>query len=284
MTTIYASTACLSGNVPLQERLDSYREHGIHSVELGAGVSVGEVFKPENLPRPGKYLLHNYFPPAKDSLIINLASQDNGIRERSIDFVRRALEISAKISAPLYSVHAGFITDPTEKFIFPEPASPKARSESLHRFVQSIDLLLPDAKRLGVRLLIENNVCLPKHKNVLLLSTTEEFQEFFTMIGAEKPGILVDTGHLNVSAHTFGFDRMSFLTVLAPYIGAFHLHENDGSTDRHLPVTEGGWVSKALRSPEFLSLPWIMEAKFSEVKTLTAQADLLQKIAAGEVG
>lgn len=281
MTTIYASTACLRGDVPLRERMDAYREHGIRDIELGANVIVGEPFDADDLPRPGHFLLHNYFPPPADPFVLNLASKDDAIRGRSVDLARQALSISAQIGAPTYSVHAGFITDPTLAFVFPKPDSPDARDEALRLFAESIRLLLPDAQKLGVRLLVENNVCLPGQRDLLLLVTTEDFQEFFAMMGASRPGILVDTGHLNVSSHTFGFDRLSFLDTLAADIGAFHLHENDGSADQHLPVSENGWITGMLRRPEFLGLPWIIEAKFPDVEAISTQWNLLRKIADG---
>ncbi|MEK7218324.1 MAG: sugar phosphate isomerase/epimerase family protein [Patescibacteria group bacterium] len=276
-SSIYASTACLGGAQPLTDRLRLYRELGMEAVELGDKVTI-EGACTSQLLGPGPYLLHNYFPPPPEPFVLNLASVDARIRERSMALVRRALSLSAALGAPLYSVHAGFVTDPTLAFIFPKPDRPDAGQEALRRFVESIRGLLPFAERAGVRLLVENNVCERHNMGTLLLQTTDEFQEFFGMIASPFLGILVDTGHLNVSAATYGFNRMEFIAVLAPYIGAFHLHDNDGSADQHRPVEEGSWITGVLRTPALQSLPWIMEAKFPNGEALLAQRRFLETL------
>ncbi|MEI8229661.1 MAG: sugar phosphate isomerase/epimerase family protein [Candidatus Peregrinibacteria bacterium] len=274
MTAIYASTACLGGEQPLGDRLKLYREHGITAIELGAHVTIaGEL--PPHVLEAGSYLLHNYFPPPAEPFILNLASANEAIRQRSITLVNNALAISASLGAPVYSVHAGFVTDPTLDFVFPLPSSPQSAHEALRRFADSVRTVLPIAEQNGVKLLIENNVCEPKNRGKLLLQTPEEFQEFFHMIFSPQLGILVDTGHLNVTAKTFGFDCMDFIDALSPKIGAFHLHDNDGSADQHRPVSAGGWVTDLLQQAQFRTIPWIVEAKFPGPELLAAHIALL---------
>lgn len=277
MTTIYASTACISGKQPLVERVRLYREHGIDAIELGARVTIDGTFSGRDMGA-GRFILHNYFPPPAEPFVLNLASANAAIRVRSIALVQDALSISASLGASVYSVHAGFITDPSLDFVFPSPASASFGPAALRRFVESIRALLPVAEKEGVKLLIENNVCAPHNRGTLLLQTTEEFQEFFHMVSSPHLGILVDTGHLNVSATTFGFDRMAFIDALAPQIGAFHLHDNDGSADQHRPLTEGSWIVSVLCRPVVRDLPWIVEAQFPDTQSLAAHIDFLASL------
>lgn len=55
-------------------------------------------------------------------------------------------------------------------------------------------------------------------------------------MGSENFGICFDTGHFNL------FSRVpleSWITALKPYIIELHLHDNDKTSDQHLPVSEG---------------------------------------------
>jgi sugar phosphate isomerase/epimerase len=250
MPSVYASTACIRGTEPLFDRIERYRRAGIRGIELGAGVRVA----PGDLDRlrdgGGPFLIHNYFPPPPIPFFLNLASGSPDVRERSIAHVKETLRLSAALGAELYSVHAGFITDPSgfgeTSFIFPSPGSPEEERVALMRFVASLREVLPVAAETGVDLLLENNACSEELRGKLLLQRTEEFQEFFALFDHPRLKILLDTGHLNVSAHALGFDRLHFVRILGERIAAVHLHDNDGRTDQHKPPASESWVFEAL--------------------------------------
>jgi sugar phosphate isomerase/epimerase len=227
-------------------------------------------------------LVHNYFPPPPEPFVLNLASADAATRARSLELVLNALELTARLGAPFYSVHAGFITDPTgfgtTSFIFPMPESPREGQAAFQRFVASLHEALNHARRLGVRLLVENNVCSPELRGKLLLQTAAEYSELFQALPDEHLGILLDTGHLNVSAHTLGFDRMAFVEQVAPHVGALHLHDNDGTADTHQPITETSWVQDVLRHLADQHVPLIIEARFAEAASVRQHADWLRSI------
>jgi sugar phosphate isomerase/epimerase len=104
---------------------------------------------------------------------------------------------------------------------------------------------------------------------VLLLQTPDEFAEL------DGFGILLDTGHLNVSATTLGFDRAEFVERLGPRIRAFHLHDNDGSADLHRPVEPDSWALEAVRAtaPEAV----VVEALFANVEALRDHVDQVRR-------
>jgi sugar phosphate isomerase/epimerase len=278
---VYVSTACIPGTVSLQQRLNDYRSAGFSAIELGAGVHVSEGDMDWLIQQDScHFLIHNYFPPPAEPFVLNLASRDATIRERSLDLVKQALELTARINAPFYSVHAGFITDPvgfgTTSFIFPMPKSESEVSDAKQQFVVSLNQILLWAKQLGVRLLIENNVCTPDLQGKLLLQTGDEFLELFKVIPDPALGILVDTGHLNVSAHTIGFDCVSFIDMVKPYICAFHIHENNGNEDTHTPITVESWVVDVLQQSSFSNIPVVIEAKFQNIEKIQEHVDWLQ--------
>lgn len=277
---VYASTACLPATDLLPSRIAAYRKAGITAVELGAGVRV-DTADLDLLPGSADhFLVHNYFPPPREPFVLNLASADPGIRERSLDMVVRGLGLSARLGAPFYSVHAGFVCDPIGfgggRFQFPPPQSPEDKGRAMDRFVSALGIALDRARSLGLTILVENNVCSCQHTGKLLLQTADEFAELFDRLPSPDLGILLDTGHLNVSAQTLGFDRMAFVERLASRIRAFHLHDNDGSADLHSPIGSGSWALGAVRRGAFRDAPTVVEAHFDSAVALKVHIEWLE--------
>jgi sugar phosphate isomerase/epimerase len=265
----------------LASRISLYRSHGLDAIELGAGASVDKDNLSQVTGIECQFLVHNYFPPPPDPFVLNLASNNDGIRQRSLDHVTKALALTASLGAPFYSVHAGFITDPTSfgmtSFVFPIPASPDEAQLATDRFIKALETALDLAWHFGVRLLVENNVCSDDLRGKLILQTADEFLSLFRALPSPELGLLLDTGHLNVTAHTLGFDRVAFVEKVAPYIQAVHVHDNDGTADTHHPVKSGSWVLDLLRRPEFVGLPIVVEAKFETVADLRRHVDWLKE-------
>lgn len=262
-------------------RISLYRSHGLDAIELGAGVSADKDSLSQVVGMECRFLVHNYFPPLPNPFVLNLASGDDGIRQRSLDLVTEALALTARLGGPFYSVHAGFITDPTSfgttSFIFPMPTSPHEAEFAMDRFTTALEVAVDRAQHLGVQLLLENNVCSLELTGKLLLHTADEFLTLFGALPSPHLGVLVDTGHLNVTAHTIGFDRMNFVDQVAPYVRAFHVHDNDGTADTHQPVRAGSWVLDVLRRPEFAGLPIVVEARCETVAHLRQHVDWLKR-------
>lgn len=265
---IYASTACLRGTARLSDRLDAYEQSGIHAVELGFAVECPDDVLTPLLDRRDRmsFLIHNYFPPPRSEFVLNLASADAAVRGRSLALVRRAIDLSAALGAEVYSVHGGFAADPIGAdrwgFTFP-PVSSAEWAASQVRFHEAVASLLPHARATGVRLLIENNVCMPSHRGKLLCQLPEEFVAVMEACGREGIGVLLDTGHLRVTASTFQRDLSALVRDFAPMVGLLHLHENDGTADQHRAVTVEGDVWRAVTAAGLVSTPSVVEAKFA---------------------
>ena len=54
-------------------------------------------------------------------------------------------------------------------------------------------------------------------------------------------GILLDTGHLKVSAQTLDFDPIKFIKRFNDQIKVVQISENDGTSDQNLPLREDSW-------------------------------------------
>jgi len=276
----FVSTACIPIRESLMSRISSYRQCGLDAIELGASVSVNEEDLAQIAEVQCNFLVHNYFPPPQDPFVLNLASRDDDIRQRSLELVFKALDLTAQLGAPFYSVHAGFITDPTSfgttSFVFPMPISSSEKQAAVTRFKASLEKVLSRAQELGLQVLVENNVCTEDLRGKLLFQTADEILRMFDSLSSSNLGLLLDTGHLNVTAHTFGFDRMRFVDCVAPYVRAFHISDNGGVEDAGEPVREGSWVLDVLHRPEFVGLPVVIEAHFDTTSELCLYVDWLK--------
>lgn len=270
---LYASTACVPDNGNFLEVVKRYQDAGITRIELGSSHRYFPGTSEQSLGGDkAEFLIHNYFPPIADALVLNLASKDKRTRERSLEAAKNAVRLSARLNSPFYSVHAGFITDPadfgTTSFIFPAPESPLEAGRALSRYIETVEALAEFARGLGIAVLVENNVCTTEMVGKLLLQTAEEFADFFNRLRAENVGLLLDFGHLNVSATTLGFSREEFIASLSSRVRAFHVHDNDAMVDSHRPVREDSWVVQVLRRPEFRDLTAVVESKFANAAEL----------------
>jgi len=257
-----------------------YQSCGLNAIELGGGVTVSDNSLSQINQTGAIFLIHNYFPPPQETFVLNLASDNSDILRRSLDMVSNAIDLAAHIGAAFYSVHAGFITDPEffdgTSFVFPSPRSPDQADYAVNRFTTAMKTIVDHAQRRGVGILVVNNMCSEQFRGKLLLQTAEEFLSLFSALQSSHLGLLLDTGHLNMSAHTLGFDRMSFVDKMVPYVKAMHIHDNDGIADTHQPIQPTSWVLDILRRPEFAALPLVIEAKFDNMTEMCRHVKWLE--------
>ena len=129
-------------------------------------------------------------------------------------------------------------------------------------FLESIVEVNEYASKRDVGLLIENNVVTPIHmkegkKDTFLMVRATEIKKLMDDVNDDNLGLLVDTGHLNVTANAFGYDRLDFLEETKPYIKAFHLSDNDAKKDQNLQLNDEFWILPHLK--EFTNSVMILE-------------------------
>jgi sugar phosphate isomerase/epimerase len=242
---------CSTGGFKTRDFFESsqaFLENGIRNIELSAGTVRPDFRKRlKQLNTEANLMLHNYFPPANDPLVLNLASLDNEIANRSIDFYRELIRLSASISSRYVGIHAGLLLDPKVnelgKVIKPKELFP--RDQALNLFYGRIEALSRYASNLEVRLLVENNILSKGNfdthgKNILLLADEVEIAEFMTSLGG-KLGLLLDVGHLKVSSNTLQFDLVNAFQLLEKFTEGYHLSENLGESDDHFGFSMEAW-------------------------------------------
>ncbi|MCK4583150.1 sugar phosphate isomerase/epimerase, partial [Candidatus Bathyarchaeota archaeon] len=121
----------------------------------------------------------------------------------------------------------------------------------------SLNWLLRYAEEYGVDLLIEN---VPDSMSYLLVSV-EDFELFYEEMEYEM-GMVLDVAHANLRGEVGEFIRR-----FGDRIRHVHVSDNDGETDQHLPIGDGGidWgrVMDRLRRSGFSG--WVVVESYSEV-------------------
>lgn len=244
---IYISTGGFHQNDPFQtsEELINY---GCNSIELSAGRYSDTLFSDlKSLAHIARFQIHNYFPPPKVPIVLNLASLDSVVASSSIEHVKRAIQWSAELGQSTYSFHAGFLVDPKvdELGRRVQPRALFDRDKALSSFIERVNQVDDYAKIHGVKILIENNVLSPNNflsfkSNPFLMADAGECINVMKQT-SDNVQLLLDVAHLKVSANTLGFDPVDFLLTCNNWIGAYHLSDNDGTQDSNEPVRIDSW-------------------------------------------
>jgi sugar phosphate isomerase/epimerase len=205
---------------------------------------------------------------------------DEGTLERTLHHCKIAIDLTAELGAPFYSVHAGAATElkPEDLGSGPRRIVLNDLEKAYERFVHSVRELARYAEHRGVKLLVENHVVpafsLVDGKNLLLFaSTAEDISVFLSDVQSTNLGLLVDVGHLNVTAHSLRLDPVDFLAKVGPHIVAFHLSENDGLVDQNLPFGRDAWFMSDIR--DFPKATFIIEVFGLDVDEIRACTDVV---------
>ena len=237
---IYVSTACVKNN-SIKDSVIELAQLGYKNIELTGGTKYYDGYEQDLLELKEShnlnYLLHNYFPPPKEHFILNIASLNDGLYEKSIEHCIRAVNLCKLLGSKKFAIHAGFLIDFT-----PEEAGKKIslrkvndRSEAIRRFSKAWKII-SDAAGDDVSLYIENNVYSQTNyktyagNNPFLLTDYEGYLELAQSL---KFSVLLDLAHLKVSCHTLNLDFVSQSRLLMQETDYFHLSGNDGLHDQN---------------------------------------------------
>ena len=279
--SIYVSTSCLSKKYDFSQTLDIYSKLDIKNVELGvckdSTLDVTKLIKKYNF----NYIVHHYFPPPKKPFIINLASQDKQILEKSIHQMIKSIDFCTDFNINFFSFHAGFRVDPGINLKFDFSKIPEYEN-SFNTFKKSVEKIVDYAERRCVKVAIENNVLseynlVDGQNKLLLMCELWEFERLFSEINSKNLGVLLDIGHLKVTANLLKFDANEFIYKLKDKIFAVHVHENNGRLDEHKCIREGDWSLGIVDSYfKNKNIPIVLECKCNNEKELGTSLLLLR--------
>lgn len=246
---IFLSTG-LYPNMSGVQAADMFARYGVKAIEMSGGKAEKNTLKKLKSLQSNyelEFQVHNYFPVPEKPFVFNLASQDKTILERSFNHAKTAIEAANFLGSEYYSFHAGFLFDPKPRELGVAIGKKPLinRLQGLQTFTENVELLSEFSRKHGVTLLIENNVISKKNYqsfagNPFLMTDSKECLEVMKATPSNVQ-LLVDVGHLKVSAHTLGYDRISFLNDTSAWTTAFHISENNALEDENQSPNKDSW-------------------------------------------
>ncbi len=248
MTRINVSTGGFNYQ-KAEKTAKDFIDSGIKNIELSGGKYDPNVLTNINNLRDKAYFaVHNYFPPPNKSFVLNLGSTNSYIYEKSINHVKKAIDLCKKIKSQEYSIHAGFRLDPEVNELGEKISAKRkltSKKECEENFYSALEEINFYGQIKGVKIYIENNVVTKgNHKqfdeNPFLLSDAKDFFSFLEKRPKDIK-LLIDVAHLKVSANTLNYNPKDLLSALKKETSAYHLSDNDGLADTNEPITNKSW-------------------------------------------
>lgn len=228
---------------------------------------------------------HNYFPPARDDIVLNIASLDGDMRDASVRHAREAIAFAARVGARLYTIHPGFLadalppsqaprTDGTFDMVFGENVR-GGLDEALANLRRSLEVLMEDAARFGVPLAVETQGSFVDTG----ISLLERPGDYVTLHDLFDQGLAINfnLAHSGFAAGVYDFDLEDFVADHQKYFAAVELSDNDGRNDLHRPLSRESfvlpWISRLKTSP------LILEFRDAAPADLTRSIELVRQAA-----
>lgn len=270
----FLSSTC-SSYTRVVDVIEEFFGFGVYNIELSGNLSFYKNWQEDivALKRKNKLnlLVHGYFPPPeKDAFVLNLASNDNDIKEKSFELIQNAVQLIKEQDIPLYSIHSGQIA-----FMYPEVKNyhfvvdkkrVNNREDAIKTFYKNLSFIMRKYFNNGHKLAIENLFPYNREKDYCLLTRPPEIINFMEY-SKRYPnlGLLLDLGHLNVSAKLHNFSKERFANkILSGYrdkIFELHVSENNGFWDQHNISDNNSWQIAILKEyPDIIqNIPIVFE-------------------------
>ena len=246
---IYFSTLNCSRTLafkkPIVEVFDYFYKRNINKIEISSGHKYEPGFARELFKRNKKgvdILLHNYAPPEPSNLLINLSEPDLKKRSKIISFIKESIDITKKLGKNYFSFHCGFCSPNFEVGNQSWKKHLISRQSARKNFMDSLKIIVRYAEYKRVKIGIENHPVEQGNEQLLIMTSANELAAVFATLKSSFLHLHLDAGHLNVTAKTYGFDKVKFIKRFQDKVYAIHIHQNAGRKDEHLPFDETLWI------------------------------------------
>jgi sugar phosphate isomerase/epimerase len=275
---IYVSTGG-EKNWPAWMSAKNFYEKGIDKIELSGGIFDENQLVELKKIKGAKFQIHNYFPPPSVPFVLNLATLSDEIAERSINHIELSLQYCSELNCQFYSFHAGFLIDPTINQLGKQISTKNYNNKNIAMevFLERVEKVSSKAKSYGIELLIENNVLSPNNFNNLkfnpfLMTDVDDSREIMLNTPSNVQ-LLIDVGHLKVTATTLDFEPVDFLSEVSDWVKAYHLSDNNSKSDDNNILTKDSWFWQTInRDIDYFTL----EIYNVPVDTLISQIKLVE--------
>ena len=288
---IYISSACIKRN-NIAEIIRQYASNDIQNIELSGGTDYYDDIESDlhNLKKNYQlnYACHAYFPPPRNPFVVNLASCNDQIHKRSIDHYVHCIEMLKRLECKVLSIHAGFLieigVDEIGKQLHNRVVYDE--SEAYERFCDAYKHIAKLCEKNGIAFFLENNVLNAQnykefgYHNYMMMT---DYESIVKMKRQLDFNLLLDLGHLYVSANTLGLDYSKECNMLKPYIKWIHVSENNGIVDEHKPLREDSPIIKELNKLYHPDINITLETEGS-VQDIIESIKMIESIQGGFLG
>jgi len=286
---LFVSTTYFGDRSRVLEAVEKLEEIGVGNIELGSnhtGNSPNELMQIVKSRSRINFIAHNYFADSDPNFVLNVASQNTKIREKSIQFIKDSVNLCQKLAIKNYTIHPGFLTD--SKVVknrgeirnfdlqFKKRKSFKLRSQIINEAIRIIEFLYKFARIRNVQLLVENEGSKTSHEFVIF-SRPKELDLLKKVIGKNFL-FNFNLAHASLA----GIDLKDSRTFLHFYKNSlfFEASEIQDVLDSHLPVSSEGkiyFLIKKYRS-YFSKKNVILEYRNTSIKEVKKSYDLVEEI------
>ncbi len=254
---IYVSSSCVKKNT-IKEAVIFLAENGFRNIELSGGTKYYPAFEEDLLKLKDKYGLryrcHNYFPPPEKDFVINLASLNDETYQRSIEHCLTALNLSSRLGASGYGVHAGFFVDVGISELGKKIANKSLfdKQMAIERFCDGVNYIRNELGDLDIY--IENNVFSHSNfkeyrgQNIFMLTS---YHDYISLKERLDFKLLLDVAHLKVSSNTLALEFEFELDHLLNESDYIHISDNDGLHDLNHAIEIESYLYRRLKNKVF---------------------------------
>lgn len=249
---IYLSSSCVK-HKKISDSIRLLAEHGFKNIELSGGTDYYDEYVNDLLTLKKKYRLnyriHNYFPPPKEHFVLNLASLNKTIFNKTIAHYKKSIDLTRKLDAEKLGIHAGFYIEPNVDELGQQVHKTKLykKDDAVRTFINGYSQLRDYGN--DIKIYIENNVISKDNfqiyeANPFMLTSFTDYKDLREKI--EFP-LLLDVAHLFVSCSTLNLNFRKELNKLIEQTDYIHISDNDGRTDSNKPINSKGKIFSELK-------------------------------------
>jgi len=280
---IYISSSCVKHN-KIKDSVQELVDNGFKNIELSGGTEYYDGFENDLRELKDKYNLnyicHNYFPPPKEHFVLNLASLNDDIYQRTFEHISKAIELSKKLGAKRFGFHAGFFIDIKVSEIGKKISKVNLfdKKESIKRFCEGFKTL--NALSDNLELYIENNVFsstnakIYENENLFMLTNSTEYDELKKLIDFNQ---LLDVAHLKVSSKTLSLDFEEELNYMISKSDYVHISDNDALHDLNHKLQKDSSLFQLLREQDLSNKDFTLEI-YDNIENIKKTYSILEDI------
>jgi sugar phosphate isomerase/epimerase len=262
---IFISSACVK-NKKIKDSVKELADNGFTNIELSGGTEYYEGFEDDLLVLKKSYSLnyrcHNYFPPPKNHLVLNLASLNHQTFDASFNHLKEAISLSERLEAKFFGFHAGFFIDIRLSEIGKKLTKVNLfnKDESISKFCDAFELLQKIDK--NINLYIENNVFSKSNsdayhgENPFMMTHFKAYKSLKEKIDFN---LLLDVAHLKVSVKTLGLNWKEEFNNMMNHSTYIHISDNDSLHDLNNRLTKKSSLFSMLKGCETKNKDFTLE-------------------------